>query len=174
MRGRKRSASGDFIPTKTALHPLSQPLFRPDSPRSRASITHPRDDKSHGLRRTSRRCAFRVIRPPPKDSSLARALTAVNKIGKRRDDLRRRRGSKDFRSIGRKRGCSMFRYTITGASFLLLPRLNDPAGALFFLFLFPSVLRRVYRFEGFIVFWLGPPNEQHPRFRAFTSPAFHC
>lgn len=96
-------------------------------------------------------------RIPP--CSLARALTAVNKIGKRRDDLRRRRGSKGFRSIGRKRGCSMYRYTITGASFLLLPRLNDPADVLS-----PSPppslhsTASLYRFEGFIVFWVLRTN----------------
>jgi len=38
------------------------------------------------------------------------ARGAVNKIGKRSDDLRRRGGSKGFRSIGRKRGCLIYRY----------------------------------------------------------------
>lgn len=50
----------------------------------------------------------------------------------------------------------MYRYTITGASFLLLPRLNDPARRAFsFSSSFPSFYgESLYRFEGFIVFWV--------------------
>jgi len=152
-----------FHSHENCSRPLSRPLFRPDSPR--APALYIRATINPAVAAPVRAHSADVLYPTTPEGSLGgrRAVrTAVNKIGKRHDDLRRRGGSKGFRSISRKRGCSMYRYTITGASFLVLPHKLDSSS--------PSVPTNSLSFNGgFIV-----PSASRKYPRAFTSAGIHC